>query len=260
MSVCRTTSVCPTEPELGLYLDGLTKVYEKRVVVDQVSLKVGQGEIFGLLGPNGAGKTTLIKMIAGLTRPTAGSVRVFGLDVSARDAQVKRWIGVMPQDNNMERELTVEETFAVYGRLFGVKPLRQQVERQLAEFGLEEMREKKIGTLSGGMARRALIARTLLPQPRLLLLDEPTVGLDPDVRHSIWEIVRKFATAGKTIILTTHYMVEAERVCGRVGILKAGRMVVEGTPAYITRQAAGKNGGPATLESVFINLAREAAV
>lgn len=256
MSACRTMSAALPEPSCGLRLTGLSKEYDARRVVDGVSLTVAAGEVFGLLGPNGAGKTTVMKMIAGLTRPSAGSVRVFGLDVAAGGPAVKRLVGLVPQDNNMERELTVEESLAVYGRLFAVPDLGRRLEETLTAFSLHDIRHKTIGLLSGGMARRALIARALLPGPELLLLDEPTVGLDPDVRRDIWDIVRRLAGEGRTVVLTTHYMEEAEKLCRRVAMLRAGRLALLDTPEGIRERAGDRDSAAAALETVFIQLAR----
>ena len=235
----------------------LCKIYGGQSVIDNLSLTIPAGGIFGLLGPNGAGKTTLIKIMAGLVRPTAGQLKILGADASTRKPNMKCRVGLAPQDNNMERELTVEETLTVYGRMFGVFQLKRRVEETIEEFSLGDMRRKVVRSLSGGMMRRALIARTLMPKPELLLLDEPTVGLDPDVRHEIWEIVRKLATAGKTIVLTTHYMDEAEKLCEKIAILKAGRLAFLDTPEGIKNRFGGVDGNGDALETLFIKLAKE---
>ncbi|BBB92168.1 MAG TPA: ABC transporter ATP-binding protein [Methylomusa anaerophila] len=245
------------EPCCGVRLAGLTKVYEQHKVVDDLSLTVTAGEVFGLLGPNGAGKTTVMKVIAGLVRPTNGLVLIFGFDTVFRSAAVKQLVGFVPQDNNLERELTVEEVLFIYGRLFAVPNLKQRVEKTLQEFSLAEIRHQKVGLLSGGTARRTLIARALLPQPRLLLLDEPTVGLDPDVRQEIWNIVRRLAGEGKTVVLTTHYMEEAEKLCHRVAMLRTGRLALLDTPEGIKERLGVTDSAAAALETVFIQLARK---
>jgi ABC-2 type transport system ATP-binding protein len=157
----------------------------------------------------------------------------------------------------MERELTVEETLLVYGRLFAVPDLGRRMEEMLTDFSLQAIRHKKIGLLSGGMARRALIARALLPKPELLLLDEPTVGLDPDVRQDIWNIVRRLAGEGKTVVLTTHYMEEAEKLCQRVAMLRTGRLALLDAPENIRERLGAQDSAAAALETVFIQLARE---
>jgi ABC-type multidrug transport system ATPase subunit len=226
-------------------------------VVDQVSLHVNKGEIFGLLGPNGAGKTTLMKLIAGLSRPSTGSLELLDGGVIQDRVECRRFVGLVPQESNLERELTVEEALLVYARLFGVGQPRQRVAQVMAEFDLISMRAKKVSLLSGGMARRALIARILLPEPRLLLLDEPTVGLDPDVRQDIWQLVRSLAAAGKTIFMTTHYMDEAEQLCHRIALLKSGKIVATGTPEMLKALAANGIGQQTTLETAFLQLIRE---
>jgi len=235
----------------------LCKIYGGQRVIDNLTLTVPAGGIFGLLGPNGAGKTTLMKIMAGLVRPTAGQLKIFGADASVRKPNMKCRVGLAPQDNNMERELTVEETLTVYGRMFGVSQLKRRVEETIEEFSLGDMRKKVVRSLSGGMMRRALIARTLMPKPELLLLDEPTVGLDPDVRHEIWEIIRKLSKAGKTIVLTTHYMDEAEKLCEQIAILKAGRLAFLDTPKGIEQRFGGADANGEALEMLFIQLAKE---
>jgi ABC-type multidrug transport system ATPase subunit len=241
----------------AIEVSDLCKNYGGRNVIDNLSLSVPAGGVFGLLGPNGAGKTTLMKTMAGLVRPNSGSLKFFGENALARTPAMKCRVGLAPQDNNMERELTVEEALSVYGRLFGVLQLKQRVEETIEEFSLGDMRRKVVRSLSGGMMRRALIARTLMPKPELLLLDEPTVGLDPDVRHEIWEIIRSLSRAGKTIVLTTHYMDEAEKLCEQIAILKAGRLAFLDTPEGIEERFGGANATGEALEMLFIQLAKE---
>lgn len=153
----------------AVQLTALTKVYDGRRIVDNLSLTIPAGEIFGLLGPNGAGKTTVMKMIAGLTQPTSGSIQIFGTNRADKITTIKKLVGLVPQDNNLERDLTVEEVLLIYGRLFGVDHLKQRVEEVLAEFNLEQSKYKQVSVMSGGLARRTLIARALLPEPKLLL-------------------------------------------------------------------------------------------
>lgn len=257
MFATRMTSACPAAPECVLALNEISKKYGKETVVDRVSLQAGKGEIFGLLGPNGAGKTTLMKLIAGLSRPDSGSLELFDGgridDMLAR----RRFVGLVPQESNLERELTVEEALLIYARLFGVREPQRRVTEVIAGFDLALMRTKKVGLLSGGMARRVLIARVLLAEPRLLLLDEPTVGLDPDVRQEIWQIVRNLAAAGKTIFMTTHYMDEAEQLCHRIALMKAGRIVAAGTPEMLKMLVTDRPGQQATLEEAFLQLIRK---
>ncbi|BBB89401.1 MAG TPA: ABC transporter ATP-binding protein [Methylomusa anaerophila] len=242
----------------GVQISGISKMYEHYKALNDVSLTVRTGEVFGLLGPNGAGKTTLMKAIAGLVRPSAGTIRIFGHNIANANDRVKRLVGLVPQNHNLERELTIKEALEVYGRLFGVKPLKQKVEQTIAAFAMEGMCHKRVGILSGGMVRRALIARALMPEPRLLLLDEPTVGLDPDIRQDIWTIIRQLVDQGITVIITTHYMEEAEQLCDRIAMLRSGRLALLDTPAAI-RERFGAEAGVSTaaaLEKVFIQLAR----
>lgn len=245
-----------SNPVCALTLTGLTKRHREHALLDNISLNVDAGQIFGLLGPNGAGKTTLMKIVAGLVRPTAGTVTIFGMDAARRTRQLRRLVGIVPQDSNLERELTVTEALTVYGRLFNLDCLRERIEETVAAFSLQGMRRKRVGTLSGGMMRRVLIARALLPKPQLLLLDEPTVGLDPDVRQDIWQIIQQLAAAGKTMLLTTHYMEEAARLCAHIALLKAGRLALVATPGEIQRRYGGAASNEAALETLFIQLAK----
>ncbi|HWQ60671.1 MAG TPA: ABC transporter ATP-binding protein [Negativicutes bacterium] len=244
----------------GVRLTGLTKAYEQSKAVDDLSLTVEAGEVFGLLGPNGAGKTTVMKVIAGLVRPTAGSVQIFGFDTVVRSPEIKRLVGLVPQESNLEREFTVEEALWVYGGLFAVAGLKRRIEETLEAFSLNEVRRKEVGVLSGGTARRVLIARALLPKPELLLLDEPTVGLDPDVRREIWAIIRRLSAEGKTIMLTTHYMDEAEKLCHRVAMMRSGHLAFLDTPERIGERFGTGDNTAGALENLFIRLTKERSV
>lgn len=263
MSVSPTTAAaCPREHDAVLDLRRLCKSYDKQQVLHDVSLTVIKGEIFGLLGPNGAGKTTLMKLIAGLSRPDSGQLTIFGRDGSGERQSLKDKIALVVQDNNLEREFTVYEALLTYARLFGIEPTRQRVEQIISEFNLSDMCCKQVDTLSGGMARRVSIARALLPKPELVLLDEPTVGLDPDVRQDIWAIVKHLADRGTTIFMTTHYMEEAEQLCHRVALLKEGQVITVDTPNGLKAQAEGgaDNRKILTLETAFLRLVREERV
>ena len=254
------TTVCPRAPETVLDLQRLCKSYAGQRVLDDISLTVRKGEIFGLLGPNGAGKTTLMKLIAGLSQPDCGKLAILGRDGSGGRTGIKHRIALVAQENNLEREFTVQEALLSYARLYGIENPRRRVEQVIEKFQLSGMRDKQAGILSGGMARRLMIARALLSEPQLLLLDEPTVGLDPDVRHDIWAIIRSLAAEERTVFMTTHYMEEAEQLCGRVALLKAGRIVTVATPEGLKAMAgtAGDAHQPVTLESAFLRLIREA--
>jgi ABC-type multidrug transport system ATPase subunit len=244
-------------PNHVLIVKNICKRYGDQTILDQISLSVASGEIFGLLGPNGAGKTTLMKVISGLSLPDTGHVEFLGAGSSRDRVLFKRLVGLVPQESNLERELTVEEALLVYARLFGVERPQQRVTQVMCQFDLLPLRTKKVGLLSGGMARRAMIARVLLPEPRLLLLDEPTVGLDPDVRQDIWQIIQGLAASGKTIFMTTHYMDEAEQLCHRIALLKLGKIVASGAPETLKNLAITATGTTATLEEAFIRLIRE---
>lgn len=239
--------------EYAIEARGLTKSYKGTTVLGPLDLSVPAGGVFGLLGPNGAGKTTLMKIVAGLVRPDEGTISIFGRDAKNRTTELKRLVGLIPQDNNLEREFTVREALTTYGRLFGLSDLRGAAEEAIARFDLGEMQDKTIRSLSGGMMRRVLIARSLLPKPELILLDEPTVGLDPDVRQDIWDIIAALAREGKTLIFTTHYMEEAVRLCDRIAIFRLGRLVVSETKESLQSRIGS---GADDLEKLFIRLSR----
>ncbi|WP_371377765.1 ABC transporter ATP-binding protein [Sporomusa aerivorans] len=259
MSASRTTFAAAMEHNEALNLENISKTYQGKQVLEGVSVTVNAGEVFGLVGPNGAGKTTLMKIIAGLSRPGSGRITIFGRDGLGGRAAVKHRLGWVPQENNLERELSVREALLLYALLYGVPSARLRVKQIMAEFNLADISGRSIGMLSGGMARRVLIARAVLPEPQMLLLDEPSVGLDPDVRQDIWQVIRLLAGKGKTIFLTTHYMDEAEQLCDRLALLKAGRILVTGTPAGIKSMAAGAGDSPGTLEEAFLRLIRRGA-
>jgi len=211
-------------------VEGLVKEYKPIRAVDSVTFEVKKGEIFGLLGPNGAGKTTTIKILTTLTKPSSGKAFIMGIDVGEHPELVKLHIGVVPQENNLDRELTAYENMLIYGMLHNVKDLPSKIEDRLKMVDLWERRNEPVERLSGGMQRRLLIARALLPEPPILFLDEPTVGLDPQVRREIWDTIRRIKVQGRTILLTTHYIEEAEILCDRVGILSRGRLIALDTP------------------------------
>jgi ABC-2 type transport system ATP-binding protein len=211
----------------------IRKTYGKVTAVHGVSFSIGKGEIFGLLGPNGAGKSTLIRMLTGLTRPDGGSCSVAGYDAVAEASRIKSLIGVVPQENNLDRELTVRENLDIYGRLHRAECLRRKTEEVLMEVDLLERSESLANGLSGGMKRRLILARALLTDPEVLFLDEPSIGLDPQIRRQLWDIVRCAGRDGRTVLLTTHYIEEAEALCDRVGILSRGELIALDTPAAL---------------------------
>lgn len=217
----------------------LTKHYAGIVALADLSLTVAAGEIFGLLGPNGAGKTTTIKILTTLTRPTRGRAWINGLDVVKQPLAVKRLIAVCPQEINLDKELTVYENLWLYGRLYRVPQLRQRLQELLAWGRLTERARDLVKDLSGGMQRRLLILRALMSRPQVLFLDEPTVGLDPQVRRQLWDLIQDLRAEGITIVLTTHYIEEAEMLCDRVGILNRGRLIALDTPARLISSLPG---------------------
>jgi ABC-2 type transport system ATP-binding protein len=211
-------------------VENIHKNYGGTAAVDGVSFTIGGGEIFGLLGPNGAGKSTIIRMLTALTKQDAGVCAIDGHDVVREAAVIKSLIGVVPQENNLDRELSVEDNLYIYGRLHRVAELDARIDEALREVELSERRGQLVNQLSGGMKRRLIIARALLADPAVLFLDEPSIGLDPQIRRQLWEIVRRAALAGRTVLLTTHYIEEAEALCGRIGILRKGRLIALDTP------------------------------
>lgn len=217
----------------------LTKVYEKKIALENISFSVKRGEIFGLIGPNGAGKTTTIKILTTLVKPDEGEIYINGYDLLKEPYEIKKIIGVVPQENNLDRDLTVYENLLIYGKLHKVKDLKKKIEEFLKLVELWDRRNSMVSSLSGGMQRRLVIARALLSDPQILFLDEPTVGLDPQIRKFIWEIIRKGKVKGKTIILTTHYIEEAENLCDRVGIIHKGKLIAIGTPGEL-KEALGR--------------------
>lgn len=215
-----------------IQLNNLTKTYDGKNVVDHLNLNIKEKEIFALLGPNGAGKTTTIRMLTMLTKISEGSAYINGYKVEKNNIEVKRSIGVVTQQSNMERELTAWENLELHGMLYQMnKEERRERIRELLDYvGLTDKKDDKIATFSGGMVRRMMIARSLMHKPRVLFLDEPTVGLDPQTRRKIWDLIKVMQQEGMTVLLTTHYIEEAESLCGRVGIIDHGQLIALGTP------------------------------
>ncbi|WP_329478696.1 ABC transporter ATP-binding protein [Kribbella sp. NBC_01484] len=216
----------------------LGKRFGDRVAVDDVSFEVAAGETYGLLGPNGAGKTTTIRMVCGLLRSDAGKTLIAGRPVSTTATAAKKCVGYVPQDIALYPDLTARENLRFFGRLYGLhgKALNRRVGEVLDLIGLSERGRDRVESFSGGMKRRLNIGAGLLHEPTLLVLDEPTVGVDPQSRHAVMESVRAFGAAGMAVLYTTHYMEEAERLCDRVGIIDHGRLVAEGTRRELVAQ------------------------
>jgi lipooligosaccharide transport system ATP-binding protein len=252
----RTEKVIGTRPlESTLVARELKKSYDGFEAVKGVDFEVHPGECFGFLGPNGAGKTTTMKMIYGAVIPTDGELDVAGLDVRRCERKIKRRIGVVPQENNLDDELKVRENLLVYGRYYDLprKVALQRADELLEFVQLTEKAESKVEQLSGGMKRRLLIARALINDPEIVVLDEPTTGLDPQARHLVWDRLRELTGEGKTLLLTTHYMEEAARLCDRLVIMEGGLIIAEGSPKQLVEEHVSPEvlefrGGPEDLE------------
>jgi lipooligosaccharide transport system ATP-binding protein len=225
------SSIC-SQPEPVIRAEGLVREYGGFRAVDGLSFTVRAGECYGLLGPNGAGKSTTLRMLIGLSAPQAGRIEVLGLPVPACSRQVRALIGVVPQSDALDPDFTVAENLRVFGRYFGLRTeeVDARLDALLEVAGLAGKRDARIPELSGGMKRRLTLARALVNDPRVLFLDEPSTGLDPQARHLIWERLRRLLREGKTIVLTTHFMEEAQRLCDRLAIVDRGRLIAEAAP------------------------------
>ncbi len=225
-------------PELLFAAKGLTKRYGEATVVDDVSFEIARGECLGVIGPNGAGKTTTIRMCLGLTVADHGSIAALGLTMPRDALAIKAQLGVVSQFDTLDPDFTCAENLLVYGRYFGMKDaqIRERIPRLLEFAALTHKADVRPGELSGGMRRRLSLARALVNDPRLLLLDEPTTGLDPQARHLMWERLQLLLQQGKSILLTTHFMDEAERLCSRLLVLDHGRKIAEGRPRDLIAQ------------------------
>src|SRR4029453_6168658 len=231
-----------TSTGVVIHTEELTKVYagDIRAVID-LNLDVNEGEIFGLLGPNGAGKTTTVGMLTTRVIPTEGGARLAGVDLAARPSEAKRLIGVVSQTNTLDRSLSVWENLYYHGRYFGMgaKPSRPVARDLLGGFRPADPAKANVSTLSGGMAQRLMVARSIVHRPRILFLDEPTSGLDPQSRIALWEIIGQIHAEGQTVVLTTHNMEEADRLCERLAIMDHGRLLALDTPEALKRTVGG---------------------
>jgi ABC-2 type transport system ATP-binding protein len=225
----------------------LTKKYKDICAVENLNLSVDSGEIFGFLGPNGAGKTTTIRALTGLTKPTSGSVSVCSFNVEKEPEKVKRVIGVVQQHFTFDLDLNLRENLELHARLHHIPPneRRKRINELLEFVGLTNQSERMVEDLSGGMKKAAMIARALIHQPKVIFLDEPTVGLDVQVRRKMWDLIRKLSRGGTTIFLTTHYIEEAAALCQRVGIVNQGHLIALGSPSELRMQV-----GLATVETL----------
>jgi lipooligosaccharide transport system ATP-binding protein len=221
-----------------IHARGLVKQFGSLIAVDAIDFDVPRGEAFGFLGPNGAGKSSTMRMIGCVSPPTAGTLRILGLDPVRDGSEIRGRLGVVPQADTLDNELTVRENLVIYGRYFGLsrRAVRAKADELLDFVQLSERAESKVEPLSGGMKRRLTIARSLVNDPELLLLDEPTTGLDPQARHAVWDRLVRLKQRGVTLVLTTHYMDEAEQLCDRLVIMDRGKIAQEGSPLELIRR------------------------
>jgi lipooligosaccharide transport system ATP-binding protein len=227
----------PLQPPL-IHAQSLTKRFGDFTAVDSIDFAVQPGEAFGFLGPNGAGKSSTMRMIGCVSPPSGGSLRILGMDPVHEGASIRARLGVVPQEDTLDMELTVHENLFVYGRYFGLsrKEVRERAKELLEFVQLSERSTSKVQSLSGGMKRRLMIARALVNEPEVLLLDEPTTGLDPQARHLVWDRLFRLKQRGATLVLTTHYMDEAEQLCDRLVIMNNGKIAEEGHPLDLIRR------------------------
>ena len=225
-----------------IHARGLVKRFGDLVAVDGIDFDVAKGEAFGFLGPNGAGKSSTMRMIGCVSPPTGGTLRILGLDPVKDGPQIRGRLGVVPQQDTLDTELTVRENMIIYGRYFGLsrKECRVRAERLLEFVQLSERANDRVEPLSGGMKRRLTIARSLVNDPEVLLLDEPTTGLDPQARHAVWDRLFRLKQQGVTLVLTTHYMDEAEQLCDRLVVMDRGAIAEEGSPAELIQRLSSR--------------------
>ena len=236
----------------ALKIEKLRKTYSNGLLaLDGISLEVQAGRFFGLLGPNGAGKTTLINSVVSLARPDSGRVEVFGWDAHREFREARRMIGVSPQEMNLDKFLTVEEVLLYHAGYYGVekRKARERTEELLERFGLVGKRKDRVNTLSGGMKRRVMFARALIHDPEILFLDEPTAGVDIELRYSLWEYIRELNRGGLTILLTTHYLEEAEELCEEIALINDGKIAAQDTSAGLKARYDAKS-----VEEVYLKV------
>lgn len=237
--------------DYAIVLENFAKAYGDVKAVDGLSLRIREGEIFGLLGPNGSGKTTTINCLSGLIPPTEGSLQVGGFDVQKETAKVRRILGVCPQETALYPYLSGRENVELFGDLYCIPPevLKHNVSEVMQKVGLEADADRRVDKYSGGMKRRVSIAMALVQDPKILFLDEPTIGMDPQSRRAVWDFIEELKERGKTVLLTTHYMEEAEQLCDEVGIIDHGKLIELGPPGALKSKYSAKD-----LEAVFIQL------
>ncbi|HYB06810.1 MAG TPA: ABC transporter ATP-binding protein [Nitrososphaerales archaeon] len=236
---------------VAIAIEGLTKDYGDIRAVDDLNLTVSEAEVFGLLGPNGSGKTTTINCLTGLLSPTKGSIKVGGFDVRGEVEKAREIMGVSPQETAVCPYLTGRENVQLFGELYSVpkQALRARADNVMEKVGLIDDADRRVSKYSGGMKRRVSIAMALVTDPKIVLLDEPTVGMDPQARREVWDFVVELRDRGKTVLLTTHYMEEAEELCDRVGIIDHGKLIALGSPAELKTKYGARD-----LEDVFLQL------
>jgi ABC-2 type transport system ATP-binding protein len=237
--------------EQAIVIENLTKKYEDKLALDNLTLQVAKGELFGLLGPNGAGKTTAISIACGLIKPTSGTAKIYGYDTQKDAQKVKELIGICIQETAVYPYLSGRENLELFGQIYGLsrKAIKERSTLLLSKMGLTEDAKRIAAKYSGGMKRRLSLALALIHDPQIAFLDEPTVAMDPQSRHAVWDVIKEQKSRGKTIILTTHYMEEAEELCDRVGIIDHGRLIALGTPKELIAKNRVKN-----LEDLFIQI------
>lgn len=235
----------------------LSKNYGSLLALDDINLVIEEGEFFGLLGPNGAGKTTLISILAGLCRPTTGSATVMGHDVQADFRQARRLLGIVPQELVFDPFLNVRETLEFQSGYFGIKNNGDWIDEVMHHLGLTDKAQKNMRSLSGGMKRRVLVAQALVHRPPVIVLDEPTAGVDVELRQSLWKFISRLNQEGHTIVLTTHYLEEAEQLCHRIAMLKKGQIVALDSTANLLARVKNSDSKEGDLEDVFMQIMQE---
>lgn len=241
----------------AIQFKNLRKEYGTLTALDGVNLQIEQGEFFGLLGPNGAGKTTLISILAGLCRPTSGSAAVMGHDVQKEFRIARRLLGIVPQELVFDPFFTVRETLTFQSGYFGVKNNGNWIDEVLFNLGLADKANENMRSLSGGMKRRVLVAQALVHRPPVIVLDEPTAGVDVELRQSLWKFIGRLNQEGHTIVLTTHYLEEAQALCNRIAILKKGRVVALDTTTNLLARVKNSHEADGDLEDVFMQIMNE---
>lgn len=235
----------------------LSKNYGSLLALDDINLVIEEGEFFGLLGPNGAGKTTLISILAGLCRPTTGSATVMGHDVQADFRQARRLLGIVPQELVFDPFFNVRETLEFQSGYFGIKSNGDWIDEVMHHLGLTDKAQKNMRSLSGGMKRRVLVAQALVHRPPVIVLDEPTAGVDVELRQSLWKFISRLNQEGHTIVLTTHYLEEAEQLCHRIAMLKKGQIVALDSTANLLARVKNSDSKEGDLEDVFMQIMQE---